>query len=135
MCSAAKVKARLSRSLRKVCLTIFMPYIKVCSTAQLPPGRSHCFELDGKCIAVFNVAGTYFAFDNYCTHERAPLSEGRVLTDEKGRRVVECPMHHAHFNILTGEPTALPAMDPIEVYPVRVEGDEVQVYVDGSAES
>lgn len=111
-----------------------MPYVTVFLKEQLQPGQAHCFELAGKRIAIFNLDGKYLAFDDTCTHEEAPLSEGRLLTDEQGRCVVECAMHGAQFDVLTGEATALPGIDPIKVYPVRVKGDEVQVDVNGSAE-
>jgi 3-phenylpropionate/trans-cinnamate dioxygenase ferredoxin subunit len=104
-----------------------MPFITACLKSALPPGQAHCFNLGGKRIAIFNQDGKYLAFDDECTHEGAPLSEGRLVTDEAGRCVVECPMHLAHFDVLTGAVTELPADTPINIYPVRVQGEEVQV--------
>jgi 3-phenylpropionate/trans-cinnamate dioxygenase ferredoxin subunit len=53
-----------------------------------------------------------------------PLSEGDV---ENG--TVECWMHGSRFDLRTGEPTGLPATEPVQVFPVRVDGDDVYVAV------
>jgi 3-phenylpropionate/trans-cinnamate dioxygenase ferredoxin subunit len=42
-------------------------------------------------------------------------------------------MHGSCFDLRTGEPTNLPATEPVSVYPVRVEGEDVYVDVDSSA--
>ncbi|HYX94846.1 MAG TPA: hypothetical protein VE823_07250 [Geodermatophilus sp.] len=36
-------------------------------------------------------------------------------------------MHGSCFDLRTGEPTNLPATEPVDVYPVRVEGEDVLV--------
>ena len=42
---------------------------------------------------------------------------------------MECPRHGARFDLLTGEVKALPAVFPVNAYPVRVVNGEVQVDV------
>jgi nitrite reductase/ring-hydroxylating ferredoxin subunit len=41
--------------------------------------------------------------------------------------LVECPRHGARFDLATGEVKALPAVFPVNAYPVRVVNGEVQV--------
>ena len=69
------------------------------------------------------VCGTGDVADE-CTHAEVPLSEGDV---ENG--TVECWMHGSRFDLRTGAPTGLPATEPVQVFPVRVDGDDVYVAV------
>jgi 3-phenylpropionate/trans-cinnamate dioxygenase ferredoxin subunit len=78
-------------------------------------------------VAVFNVAGEFFATDDVCTHGQSSLSEGYVEADCS----VECVAHMARFSLRTGEVLAPPATIPLPVYPARVDGDEVMVQLDG----
>ena len=55
---------------------------------------------------------------------RSPLSEGDVEDCE-----IECWLHGSRFDLRTGKPTGLPATEPVAVYPVTVEGDDVLVDV------
>jgi nitrite reductase/ring-hydroxylating ferredoxin subunit len=66
--------------------------------------------------------GTWVAFDDTCTHEECPLSEG----DLEGERIV-CYCHGSEFDLRTGEVLEGPAEDPLPMYPARVEGGELQV--------
>jgi nitrite reductase/ring-hydroxylating ferredoxin subunit len=40
---------------------------------------------------------------------------------------VTCPWHGSEFSVETGEVETAPAAEPVPVYEVRVEGDEIQV--------
>lgn len=68
--------------------------------------------------------GSWAAFDNDCTHEECPLSEG----DLDGERIV-CYCHSSVFNVRTGEVLEGPADEPIGVYEVRVDGGELLLRV------
>ena len=81
-------------------------------------------EHEGAKIAVFFVEGEYFATSNLCTHEIAELSEGYI-----DGATIECPLHQGVFCLRTGKALAAPAEEPIETYPVKVEGGEVLVCV------
>lgn len=98
--------------------------IKVASKSEIEPGSGKCIEAEGKKIAVFNVDGEFRAIDDTCTHADASLSEGVIVDGD-----VECPWHGACFNLETGEATTPPAIEPVSTYPVRVNGDDVEVEV------
>jgi 3-phenylpropionate/trans-cinnamate dioxygenase ferredoxin subunit len=66
--------------------------------------------------------GSLVAFDESCTHERCPLSEGDLIGD----RVI-CSCHGAAFEARTGWAMTPPAVEALRVYPVRVAGGRVQV--------
>jgi 3-phenylpropionate/trans-cinnamate dioxygenase ferredoxin subunit len=63
-----------------------------------------------------------------------PLSEGDV-EEFKGAPTIECWLHGSCFDLRTGEPTNLPATEPVDVYPVRVVGGDVLVDTEASAVS
>ena len=72
--------------------------IKVAETKDVAPGTGKMVQAEGRTIALFNVAGTFHAIDNTCTHVGGPLGEGEFAGE-----VVTCPWHSAKFNVTTGE--------------------------------
>ncbi|MCX7786301.1 MAG: non-heme iron oxygenase ferredoxin subunit [Spirochaetes bacterium] len=76
-------------------------------------------------VVLFRLSDGIFALRDTCSHEYARLSEGEVW-DEK----VYCPKHGSCFDIRTGSVSGLPAVLPVETIPVRIEGDEVYVYIE-----
>ena len=82
-------------------------------------------DLDGRRIAVVRAEdGTVHAIDDTCSHAEVSLSEGEVEDC-----TVECWLHGSRFDLRTGQPTGLPATQPIDVFPVSIEGDVVLVDV------
>ena len=59
-----------------------------------------------------------------CSHAAIALSEG----DVEGLQI-ECWLHGSRFDLRTGKPTGLPATEPVAIYPVQVDGDDVLVDV------
>jgi nitrite reductase/ring-hydroxylating ferredoxin subunit len=49
----------------------------------------------------------------------------------EGHRI-KCPHHGACFDVRTGDALSLPAIAPVESYPVVIEGDDVFVELDDS---
>ena len=39
----------------------------------------------------------------------------------------ECWLHGSRFDLRSGEPTTLPAFEPVAVYPVQIDGDDLLV--------
>ena len=101
--------------------------VKVADTKDVPPGAGKVVEVEGRTIALFNVAGAFCAIDNACSHVEGPLGEGDLTGD-----VVTCPWHGAKFNVKTGAVLAPPARTAVRSYPVQVQGDAVFVDVEGS---
>jgi 3-phenylpropionate/trans-cinnamate dioxygenase ferredoxin subunit len=76
---------------------------------------------------VFNCRGEYFAIEDRCSHDDGPLAEGEF---DAGTCTVECPRHGSLFDLRTGRPKTLPAYQPVETFPVRVEEDTVKLEVE-----
>jgi nitrite reductase/ring-hydroxylating ferredoxin subunit len=100
-------------------------FVKVVETKDVAPGTSKLVRADGFSIALFNVAGTFHAIDNTCTHVGGPLGEG-----EWAGEVVTCPWHGATFSVKTGDVLGPPARTGVRSFPVQVQGDDVLVEVD-----
>lgn len=83
-------------------------------------------EIRGRVLAVVRLGDEVFAVDDTCSHAEASLSEGDVYGEE---REIECPLHGSTFELVTGEPTCLPATVRVETYPTRVEDGDVWVAV------
>src|SRR5215470_2868460 len=91
--------------------------VNVAETKEVAPGTGKVVHAEGRSLALFNVAGTFHAIDNTCTHQGGPLGEGE-LTGE----VVTCPWHGAQFNVRTGEVLTPPARTGVQSFPVQVHG-------------
>src|SRR6202162_1335637 len=99
-------------------------FVTVAKDGDVPVGEARVFAVDGKHIALCNVDGTLYAIDDVCTHDGGPLGEGFLEGDQ-----IECPRHGARFDVKTGKALTLPAVMPVNSYPVQVEGDEIKVQV------
>lgn len=99
--------------------------IKVCELRDLKSTKALSFHVENKEIAVCQVNGKYFAFDNECTHQFGILSDG-WLEDYK----IECPLHGAQFDIRDGKALCMPAVDDITAYEVIIRDGEVLVKMD-----
>ncbi|MQA06450.1 MAG: Rieske 2Fe-2S domain-containing protein [Streptosporangiales bacterium] len=100
-------------------------YKKVCPASEIPEGEAVRVEVDGVPVALVRTEGEIYACHDVCTHEEVPLSEG----DIEGT-TIECWLHGSCFDLLTGQPTSLPATEPVAIYPVKIDGDDVLVAVD-----
>ncbi len=99
-------------------------FVRVCSLADVPEQGALRVEVGELELAVVREAGRLHAIDDLCSHAEVSLSEGEV---EDGQ--IECWLHGSRFDLVTGQPTCLPATEPVEVYPVRRDGEDVLVDV------
>jgi apoptosis-inducing factor 3 len=87
-------------------------------------------EVAGAPIALFRLGNQVHATSGACTHEFALLADGFVETDDGS---VECPLHQALFDIRTGKALCAPATENLKVYPVRIDGSDILIDMDGAA--
>jgi nitrite reductase/ring-hydroxylating ferredoxin subunit len=86
--------------------------------SEIGEGQAGVVEVAGETVAVFNVAGSYYAVQGRCSHAGGPLSEGRL----EGA-IVACPWHGACFDLRDGSVQRGPARQALRVYPVTVENE------------
>ena len=53
-------------------------FVTVATTDELGLGGAKQVHVDGKTLALFNVAGTYYAIDDTCPHRGGSLSQGAI---------------------------------------------------------
>ena len=103
-----------------------MAEITVCKVSDVAPGSSIRVDRDGHRLAVVRIGNDWYAIADRCSHAEASLAEGEVWPDECE---IECPKHGSAFSLKTGEALTLPATQPVPIYAVRVDGDNVMVRV------
>jgi len=104
-----------------------MTLVRVCSTADVPVGQAKRFQAGEREIAVVNLGSEGFrAIDAVCSHAHYYLDEGEVDVDDE---TIECWKHGSTFDLETGRPTTLPATVPVDIFPVKLEGDDILIEV------
>ncbi len=96
---------------------------RACSVSELQQDTALRVVIDGTPIAVVkDSAGEIHAIGDTCTHGEISLSEGFVEGD-----TLECWAHGSAFSLITGKPQNLPAYEPVPVYTVEIDGDDVLI--------
>ena len=98
---------------------------RVASVGDCPVGSGCELIVDNRVIALFHVDGSFFALDGICPHQGGPLGKGRL-----NGCVLTCPWHGWQFDVRTGQHQINPSLRHPS-FPVKVEGDEVFVDLDG----
>jgi 3-phenylpropionate/trans-cinnamate dioxygenase ferredoxin component len=101
-----------------------MTFVRACSVDEVIAGKPHPVTVDEVDVALVRDGDDFYAVRDECSHANIALSEGDV-----DGCLIECWLHGSTFDLRTGEPTTLPAFEPVPIYPVRVEGDELHVDV------
>jgi len=97
-------------------------WVRLCGLAEAPAvGQVAEAEVDGVGVCLANVNGELSALDNVW---QGPLGQGWL----EGEAVV-CPWHSWTFNVRTGL-AEYPAHERVDVFPLRVEGEDVLVDIE-----
>ncbi|GAB3667946.1 non-heme iron oxygenase ferredoxin subunit [Nocardioides korecus] len=99
-----------------------MAFRRVCALADLTDSVPLKVDVDGLDVAVVQHDDEVFAIEDECSHAAVALSEGDVEDC-----TIECWLHGSRFDLRTGKPTGLPATQPVPVFPVRIDGDDVLI--------
>lgn len=96
---------------------------RVAAEPDVPEDSVRLVEVQGEPICLAHTEdGAWYAISDTCSHEDFSLSEGELWGTS-----VECPQHGSRFDLRTGRPNMLPAVEPVPIYPVTVVDGEVYV--------
>ena len=96
---------------------------RACALSELEQDTAKRVELDGVAIAVvLDGNGDVHAIGDVCTHGDISLSDGFVEGE-----TLECWAHGSAFSLRTGRPLNLPAYEPVPVFVVQIDGDDVLI--------
>ena len=96
-------------------------FLAVAKVGDVPEGEGRLVEVEDRLIALFLDGGEYFALDDACPHQGAPLSDGMV--DKKS---VTCTWHGWRFGLADGRHLDGSSCR-VATYPVRVVGDTIEI--------
>ena len=99
-------------------------FVTVGKAADVKPGELTAFKAGDQTVAVTQVAGAYYAVNDICAHAKCPLSDG-----ELDGTTLTCICHGSRYDVTTGAVLRGPAQRAVRSYPVRVEGEDLQVQV------
>ena len=99
---------------------------RLCSLSDLKDGEAARFDVGKHKLCVVRLGDDVYVIGDTCTHADVSLSEGEV---DPGDKHIECWKHGSRFSLETGQPDTLPAVKPVPVYEVTVDGDDVVVTV------
>jgi 3-phenylpropionate/trans-cinnamate dioxygenase ferredoxin subunit len=99
-------------------------WVEVGGIDEVPPGHAARAEIDGVPVAIFNVDGRFYCLDDTCSHAQASLSDGDL---DVARCAIECPLHGSAFDLRTGDPLSLPAVEPVRVHEIDTADGRIRV--------
>jgi 3-phenylpropionate/trans-cinnamate dioxygenase ferredoxin component len=102
-------------------------FTRVCAVSDIPDNEPFAAEVAGQPVALVRANGGIYAIRDECSHAAVPLSEGEV-----DGCTIECWLHGSRFDLRTGKPIGPPATEPVPVYPVKIEDDDVLVAIEES---
>jgi len=100
--------------------------LDVSPVEELPPGSVKIVYAGSLAVGVYNLNGEFYALEDRCSHDDGPLCEGEFDAEEG---VAICPRHGANIDIRSGRALTLPAVEPVNTFPVRVVDGIVKVQV------
>ncbi|HEY8296900.1 MAG TPA: Rieske 2Fe-2S domain-containing protein [Candidatus Baltobacteraceae bacterium] len=97
-------------------------FVRLPEADRIPPGGSRAYTVGRHEVALFNIAGEFYALENSCPHQGAPIVDGWLEGS-----LVTCPWHAWCFDVRTGAMT-LGEFATIDRYAVR-RGTDGAVFV------
>jgi apoptosis-inducing factor 3 len=92
------------------------------SIESVPDGGAIAGTVGDDEVTLVRSGDRFFAVGAHCTHYRGALANGLVVGN-----TIRCPLHHACFDLATGEAARAPALDPIACWRVQRQGGRVLV--------
>ncbi len=85
----------------------------------LKQGELRCFRAEDEDVLLARTdTGECFAVEDRCSHDGGSFQDGKLSGNQ-----LTCPRHGAVFDVADGKALRMPAVAPIETYPVRITDD------------
>ena len=94
---------------------------KLSELAEATPMR---VDVDGVPVCLVRMGASVKAVHDTCSHQQWSLADGMVWDNG-----IECSLHGSTFDLDTGKPSSLPAMQPVPTFDVELDGDDVRLDV------
>ncbi|MCC5948139.1 MAG: non-heme iron oxygenase ferredoxin subunit [Nitriliruptoraceae bacterium] len=98
---------------------------RAAALADLPAGQPVRVDVDGVPVCLVRTEDGVRAIHDTCSHQQWSLADGGTLWGNG----VECSLHGSTFDLDSGKPSSLPAMQPVPTFAVTVTDDDVHVDV------
>ena len=103
----------------------------------IPPGSREIVQINGRQIGVFNVNGCFYALQNICPHQGAPVCLGDVAGTnspsqpnefnwERPGEILRCPWHGWEFDLVTGI-SLFDSQVKVRTYQVEIIDDHIVI--------
>jgi 3-phenylpropionate/trans-cinnamate dioxygenase ferredoxin subunit len=102
-------------------------FYQIIRTEEFRNGERLFVEISNQAIVLFNIAGSFFAIADICSHDNGPLGDGEIEDHQ-----IICPRHGARFDVRDGSVVSLPAVKAISAYPIRIENGYIEIGVRSS---
>ena len=100
-------------------------YVAIADESDIPSGTTKAFEVRHHRLVVAHTDSGFYAIANECTHDSAPISDGKLRGN-----VIMCRRHGAKFDVTNGAVMAPPAIVPLDTYELKVENGKILVLLD-----
>jgi nitrite reductase/ring-hydroxylating ferredoxin subunit len=104
-----------------------MTWRRALEASDVPPGHTRSVDIEDEGVLICRTPeGALFALEDRCSHDGSSFENGAL-----DGTVLTCPRHGARFDVINGAALSMPAVAPVETYPVRESGDGwIEVDVD-----
>lgn len=100
-----------------------MAFQKVAKVSDIPEGQMRGYTVGPENIVIARLAGKFYCIDGVCSHEEAPLADGKLEGN-----TLTCPWHSAQFDVITGKVSKdTPWATNQKSFAVKVEGEDILV--------
>jgi 3-phenylpropionate/trans-cinnamate dioxygenase ferredoxin subunit len=97
--------------------------VRVCGTGDVAKGEVVAVKVGELELAVVHGDDdTFYAIRDECSHANIALSEGEI-----DGCTLECWLHGSRFDLRTGQPSGLPATEPVATFPVEIRDGDIYV--------
>jgi 3-phenylpropionate/trans-cinnamate dioxygenase ferredoxin subunit len=95
---------------------------RVASVNEIAPDGRLSILVDDLPSLLIRSGDEFFAVEDVCSHDGQPLTNGPVVDC-----AITCPRHGARFDLKTGKPLCMPAIESIRTFEVQIRNGDVYV--------